>query len=168
MARTVLRFNARQPRAKAHLAAEPQNFLPDGGDRLRQAIGAHMRVRLIENALGRAVRMQDGQHLAAAGILDAGGQFAVRKRARAALAELHVAVFIQRAASEKALHAPRTLIHALAALQADGIEARAGQIQRRKQAAGPHADHHRRVRARCGRGRGQGRVGRGQRSRAGL
>ena len=75
-----------------------------------------MRVRLIENALGRAVRMQDGQHLAAAGILDAGGQLAVRKRARAALAELHVAVFIQRAAVEKALHAPRTLIHALAAL----------------------------------------------------
>ena len=127
-----------------------------------------MRVRLIENALGRAVRVQDGQHLAAAGILDAGGQLAVRKCARAALAELHVAVFIQRAAVEKALHALRALIHALAALQADGVQPRPRQIQRRKQAARPHADHHRRVRARCGRRRGQGRVGRGQCSRAGL
>ncbi|MPN38225.1 hypothetical protein SDC9_185749 [bioreactor metagenome] len=54
-----------------------------------------MRAGQVEDILRRAMTCKDLQHLAAEGVLDAGGQLAIREGARAAFAELHVALGVQ-------------------------------------------------------------------------
>ncbi len=65
------------------------------------------------------------------GVLDAGIELAIGKRARAAFAELHVAFRVERAAVPEGVHVPGALVHALAALHHQRGKAR------RAQASGP-------------------------------
>ena len=75
--------------------------------------------------------------------LDARGELAIRKRARAAFAKLHVALPVQRAARPEGFHIARALFHALAALEHHGPRARLRQGERGEQPRRAQPDHRR-------------------------
>ena len=80
-----------------------------------------------------AVRGERFEHGLAQRIADARGQLAVRVRARAALAELDIAVRVERAAAPERIYRPVALVHIAAALEYDRAEAVPGERVRREQ-----------------------------------
>ena len=138
---SALEAQARELRLEAHLAAQPQDLQPQVLHHRAQVIRADVGLGLIQNLLRRAHAHEGLQHLPAAGILDAGVELAVRERARAALAELHVAGRIEGSARPEALHVLRAGIHVPAPLDHQRLEPRLGQMQRREQPRRAHAHH---------------------------
>ena len=134
---------ARQPRLKEHFPAQAHDLLPDGAHHGGQAVRAHVRARFPENLLRRAEAGQRFQHFAAMGVLDAGIEFAIGKGTRAALAELHIALRVERSAAPEGVHVARALVHAFAALDHQRGKAHARKRQRREQPRRAEADHQR-------------------------
>ena len=126
----VLDFKADQLCLKADRAAQREDLPAQIAHHLTQMIGAHVGLGHEENLLRRAHAMEGLQHMAAAGILDARIELAVGERARAALAELDVALRLQRAAGPEGLHVPGALVHGLAALDDHGLQPRLRKPQR--------------------------------------
>ena len=81
------------------------------------------------------------KHLAAAHILDTGGELAIGKRARTALTELDVGAFIKRARAPEILYILRAGIHISPALQHEGTIPGACERERCKKARWAEADH---------------------------
>ena len=152
---------AGQPRLKEHFPAQAHDLLPDGAHHGGQAVRAHVRARFPQNLLRRAEAGQRFQHFAAVDVLDAGIELAIGKRPGAALAELHVALRIERSAVPEGVDVARALVHAFAALDDQRGKAHACKRQRREQPRRAEADHQRAMgkdarrgqRARRGRGK---------------
>lgn len=125
---------------------------------------ADVRVRGDEDFLRRAGRHELLHHLApeVARVLDLAVELAVREGAGAAFAELHIALGVELAPPPQGPGVLRAFAHRLAALQHDGPETHLRQHQRREDAAGTEADHHRalRQRRRCVADGAPGHVGR--------
>ena len=107
-----------------------------------------------ENILRRTAAHQCLHDKAVAHILRAGVQLAIGKRARAALAELDVALRVQQAGAPETGHVLLALFHGLTPLQQDGPCAAPGQHQRGEQPRRACA-HHDRSDGRGGHGGGQ-------------
>ena len=126
-------LKAGEGRVEVHLAPQRFDLPADGGDDAPQQVGADVGF-LLPCDLRRGTVLQ--KHLgdeAAERVADAGGQLAVRKGARAALAKLDVGVFVQLTAGGEMLHCLHPLVQRGAALQHDGPVALPGQQQRREQ-----------------------------------
>ena len=122
---------ARQPRAEAHLAAQLENPHAHGLDHAAELIRADVRLGVNENVVRCAEAHKCAQNVLAARVFRARVELAVGKRARAALAELHVGGRGKgfRAARPVGVHIAGAGIHVLAAFQHDGACARFGQRQ---------------------------------------
>ena len=120
---------------------------------LHQLEGADVRMRHIQNFFGRARLHELGHHLAAqvARVLDLAVKLAIAEGTRATFAKLHIAFGVELALAPQAPGVLGAFAHVLAALQHDGLETHLRQHQRRKNAAGAKAHHH----------RAQGQLGRG-------
>ena len=104
-----------------------------------------MWVRLVEN-LGRRTGLYKFLHdLAAqkARVLDLAVELAIGERARAALAELHVALGVERLLAPQTPGVLGALAHGFATFQHDGLEPHLRQHQCGKHAAGAKAHHDR-------------------------
>ena len=104
---------------------------------------ADMRMRFGENFLRRAGLDELCQHLAAkkARILDLAVEFAVRKCARAAFAELHIGFGIEDGAAPKPPRVLGAFAHDLAAIQDDRSKPHLRQDEAGEQSAWSSADH---------------------------
>ena len=107
-----------------------------------QAEGSDVRLADVEDFLRRAGLDEFGQHLASvvALVADLAVQLAVRERARAAFAELHVGFGVEDLLPPQAEGIHGALAHVLATLQDDRFQAHLRKDQSGKQAAWPHAD----------------------------
>ena len=137
---------ARQLRLEADRSAVGNDRLAQVLHHGAQPVGADVRLREEANLLRRAHLAERLQHLAAARIVNARIQLAVGKRPRAALAELHVALGLQRAAAPKRLDVAARASR-LAALDHQRRKPRLRQPQRREQPRRPQPDHQRRAAA---------------------
>ena len=113
-------------RVEADFAAQPLDFQPDIFDDLPQPVGTDVRVRLIADlrirpGFNQLVGDLDNPH-----VLDARRQLAVGKSTRAAFAELHVALRIQRPALPIGFDVLDALIDVRAAFQHDRTQSRLG------------------------------------------
>ena len=79
-------------RFKPHVAPEAFDFKADVLDHAGQAVGADVRLGFIKNFLRRSGLEKLVKNISASYVLNAGIEFSVRKRARAAFAELNIAV----------------------------------------------------------------------------
>ena len=137
------RFHVRQTVAKAHLAAQPFDLLPDVLHHPPKEVGTHMRLVLPEDVL-RSPRPNKGlHHVGDAGVMGAGGELAVGKGPCAPFAKLHVGFRVQVSPAPKGLHILHPLFQSLSALQQDGTQAGMGQTQGGQQPGGTAAHHHR-------------------------
>ena len=133
-----------QPGLEQHLSAQPKNLRPHGGHHTPQKVGADVRLGEVQYLLGCAMLHKRFQHGLLMDALNARGQLAVRKRARTALAELHVAFRVQHARLRHARHVLRTRLHRLAPLDQDRLCPRPGQRQCGEQTRRARPHHHRR------------------------
>ena len=140
-AHAVLRLIiAEEPGAVKDLAAETGDLFCDIRHYIPQHVGANVGLCVCEDLRRRAERRKAGEHIAAMRVPDAGDQLAVRERARAARAELHRAVGVERAARIERLHRAHTVGNIAAALNEQRAVAVLGKQERRKHAAGTHPD----------------------------
>ena len=130
---SVLRGQPGHPVTEAHLAAARDDLVPEALHDLDEHVRADVGLGVIGDVLRRAVRRKLREHEADARVVRAGVELAVGECARAALAELHVALGVERAARAKRgdLCAARPGVRS--ALEYDGVCARA-----RKQERGKH------------------------------
>ena len=149
----------RHPGFEQNRAAQTLDFLAHGSDDALELVRADMGLGQVQDLLRRAVLHEGLQNRADVGRLCAGSQLAVRERARAALAELHIAVRVEGAVL---LHGGDILgagFNGLASLDQDGVRARLGQRQRGEQACRARTHHHRRTgKLRLGQGGQHGRI----------
>ncbi|MNV38859.1 hypothetical protein D3C71_1304220 [compost metagenome] len=131
-----------------HFAGEP-DFAAQFGDGVahdfdhaHQAERADVRLADVQNFFRRAGQHKFLQDLFAVvlGVFDLAVQLAVRERARAAFAELHVRLGVQDALAPQAPGVLGAFTHCLAAFQDDGLEAHLRQHQAGEQATGAGAD----------------------------
>ena len=142
----VLEDQIDQTRLEAHLAAQPHDFFAQRLDHQGEPVRADVRLAQIEDFLRRTALVERVQHAVAAGIIDASGQLAVGKRARAALAKLHVGARIERAARPEGIDAYFAPVDVLPALDDQRPCAGLSQLPRGKQTSRPQPDHQRPVR----------------------
>ena len=134
---------------EAHLAAAHDDLAPEALHDLDEHVRADVGLGVISNVLRRAVRRELREHEADARVVRAGVELAVGEGARAAFAELHVALGVERAARAKRgdLRAARPRVRP--ALEHDGPCARAREQQRGKHPRRAEAhDHGARLRRR--------------------
>ncbi|MFN9966096.1 MAG: hypothetical protein ACK52N_04470 [Lysobacteraceae bacterium] len=130
---------------EADFAAQAFDDAPHVLHHRHQAEGADVRLADVEDFIGRTGLHEFVQHLAAevALVADLAVELAVGKRARTALAVLHVRLGVQHFLAPQAEGVHGALAHLLAALQHDGLEAHLRQHECCEQPAGAHADHDR-------------------------
>ena len=133
------------PGVEAHLAAQPDDLLPDGLHHPAQVVGADVRLGLAQDGGIGSVGHKGLQHCFAQGIVDAGGELSVRKGSGAALAELDIGPGVEAAALPEALHRSHPTVHIAAALQNQRGIAHPGQCQGREHTGRAKTDHHRAV-----------------------
>ena len=104
-------------------------------------VGAYMRFIFVFQLLAAAVFCKLGNHRGSRAAAYPRVQFSVRKSARAAFAELHVALFVQFSAGKKAFHLCRALFHVRPALDDYRFCAQICQRKRGEQSRGT-ASHH--------------------------
>ena len=143
--RAILHRNTGQRGAKAHLAAVCNDVAPHGAHHVFQDICAHMGLSLFDNVIRRAVRRQRVKHRAAQRVADAGGQLAVRIRARAAFTELDIGFRVERAARPEGFYRAVARVQIAAALQNQRRVAVFGQRIGGKQPCRAQPDHDRPV-----------------------
>lgn len=134
---------------EAHLAAAHDDLAPEALHDLDEHVRADVGLGVISNVLRRAVRRKLREHEADARVVRAGVELAVGEGARAALAELHVALGVERAARAKRgdLRAARPGVRP--ALEHDGSCTRARKQERGKHPRRAEAhDHGARLRRR--------------------
>ena len=133
---------------EANLPAARDDLGAHALDHADQPEGTDVRMRDVEDFLGCPGFDEFGQHLASemARILDLAVEFAVRKGAGAALAELHVRLRVQLVIAPQFPGVFRAFAHGLAALQHQRLEAHLRQDQRGEDAGRPEADDHRALR----------------------
>ena len=131
--------------AEAIAAAERFDLGADALDHRHQPECADVRLGLPQDLFGRTGGDELGQYLAAlvARILDLAVELAVGKGAGAALAELDIGFGAKDAAPPQRPGVLGALAYDGAAFEYDRPEATLGEDQRRQQAAGTGADHHR-------------------------
>ena len=98
---SVLRGQPGHPVTEAHLAAARDDLAPETLHDLDEHVRADVGLGVIGNVLRRSVRRELRKHEADARVVRAGVELAVGERARAALAELHVALRVERPARAK-------------------------------------------------------------------
>ena len=116
-----------------HLAAVLHDLAPHLAHDILEDVRADMGLGLFHDVRRSAMRGERFEHGLAQRIADARGQLAVRVRARAALAELDIAVRVERAAAPERIYRPVALVHIAAALEYDRTEAVPGERVRREQ-----------------------------------
>ena len=124
---------------EAHLATRRHDAPPQSAHHLHQLVRADVRLRLPKDLPRRARVRKRLQHVANVGALRAGGELAVRERARAAFAELDVRARIERPARVERRHGGQALVHVAPALQHERAQPRLGQVEGREQAGGARA-----------------------------
>ena len=100
-----------------------------------------MRFVFVFQLLAAAVFCKLGNHSGSRAAAYPRVQFSVRKSARAALSELHVALFVQFSAGKKAFHLCRALFHVRPALDDYRFCAQICQRKRGEQSRGTAAHH---------------------------
>ena len=131
---------ARQLRFKPRFAAEGDDLVADADDGFRQLVRADVGACFPEDLLRCARGDERLEHGAAAGILDAAVELAVGEHARAALAELHVALLVERAARAEGCDVALTRVGLSAAFEQNRAESRARKPQGCKQPGRAAAD----------------------------
>ncbi len=129
----------RQGAAEAYITTETDDLFPDVLDHFDKVVRADVGVVRVEDGLRRAEADEVRHDLVLAGVLDAGGQFAVRERAGAAFAELDVRRGVERPVLPEVLHVLRAGVGVVAALEDDGSQARFRQGQGTEHARGAEA-----------------------------
>ena len=138
----ILQTKPCEPAPEARLPAQPDQ-LPAGVDKhLAQLIRADVRLLGLQNFLRRAAAVQGLEHRANMRAVDATGELAIRKSARPALAEEHVAVRIENAAAFQQINILCALLHGLAAIHQQRLSAAHRQRQRAEQPRRARAHHH--------------------------
>ncbi len=127
---------------EADLAAQRDDVGTHLLDHAHEAEGADVRLGDIEDLFRRAGLDELGEHLAreVAWVADLAPQLAVRERAGAAFAELHVGLRIELALAPQAPGVLGALAHFLAAFEDDGPQPHLREDQRREDAARAEAD----------------------------
>ena len=134
---------------EAHLAAARNDLTPEALHDLDEHVRADVGLGVIGDVLRRAVRRELREHEADARVVRAGVELAVGERARAALAELHVALRVERAARAKRRDLRTARLRVRPTLEHDGVCARARKQQRGKHPRRAEAhDHGARLRRR--------------------
>ncbi len=129
--------------AEANVRTQGEKLTPDGFHHVPQDVGADVGLVGPLDILWSAVGDENVEDMGDAGVVDPGGEFAVRKSSRAALAELDVGGGGELARLPEALYIGGAAVCVLPALQYDGAQARPGQGQRGEQARRAHPHHHR-------------------------
>ena len=129
--------------AEAHFSAQLEDSLPQHLHHGEQYVGTHMGLGIIENFRVGACGGKLREHPLPPGILRAGVELPVGEGTGAALAKLHVALWIQLAGFEEFFHHLVPRLGVVAALKYNRTEPGFGQHQRGKHAAGAKAHHHR-------------------------
>ena len=140
----IVDFHVGDPGLEADFAAQFLDRGPHQLHHLHQPEGADVRLADIQDFRRRLGLDELGQHLAAVmlRVLHLGPQLAVRKRAGAAFAELHVRLRVQDPLAPQAESVLGSFSHRLAALENNGLEAHLRQDQSGEQSARAHAYHH--------------------------
>ena len=136
----ILRLKSRQARAEADFAAEAQHLFPQVLNDVEQHICPDVRFGVVEDLLLRTEAYKLLKHPAAALVLRAGVELAVGKRTCAALAELDVALGVQRAATPEALDLFPAQRCGVAALEHEGPQPRLRQHEGGEHACRAEAD----------------------------
>ena len=127
---SILRGQPCHAVAEAHLAATVDDLAPEVLHDLDEHVRADVGLGVVGDVLRRAVRRELREHEADARIVCAGVELAVGKCARAALAELHVALRVERPARAKRRDLRAARLRVRPALEHDGPCARAREQQR--------------------------------------
>ena len=129
----------RQARAEMHLAAQLENPRAHGLDHAAELVRADMRFCVDQDIMRRAKAHEGAQNMLAARVFRAGIEFAVGKRACAALAELHVGGGeCLRAARPVSVNVAGARIDVLTAFEHDGARAPASaSVSAANRPAGP-------------------------------
>ena len=130
-------------------AAERGDLFAHVPDDLMQHVGPQMGLRVICHALRRAEVAEGLKDEGDAAVMGARGELAVGKGARAAGAELDVAVRVQRPGLPESPNGGRPRVHIPAALEHHRAQSGARKQQRGKEPSRAEADHHRRQIASC-------------------
>ena len=145
---SILRGQPCHAVAEAHLAATVDDLAPEVLHDLDEHVRADVGLGVVGDVLRRAVRRELREHEADARIVCAGVELAVGKCARAALAELHVALRVERPARAKRRDLRAARLRVRPALEHDGPCACAREQQRcehpRRAEAHDHGAHLRR------------------------
>ena len=146
---SALRGQPRHAVAEAHLAAAVDDLAPEVLHDLDEHVRADVGLGVVGDVLRRAVRRELREHEADARVVRAGVELAVGECARAALAELHVALRVERPARAKRRDLRAARLRVRPALEHDGPCARAREQQRREHPRRAEAhDHGARLRRR--------------------
>ena len=132
--RAVPALEACELRVEANLAAEALDLHADGGNHAAELVRTDVGLGVDNGFLRRAEAREDAKRLVAKRVLDARGELAIRKCARAALAEHNVALRVERPARPETFDIPLPLGNLPAALKHDGAVAGACELIRRKKA----------------------------------
>ena len=127
---SILRGQPRHAVAEAHLAAAVDDLAPEILHDLDEHVRADVGLGVVGDVLRRAVRRELREHEADARVVRAGVELAVGERARAALAELHVALRVERPARAKRRDLRTARLRVRPALEHDGPCACAREQQR--------------------------------------
>ena len=132
---------------EADFAAGLLDLLAQAAHHAHELVGADVRLGLPEDLLGRARVDEPLQHVPRERALRARSQLAVGKRARAALAELHVRRQVEVGAVVERVDRARALVHVAAALDHERAQSGPREVKRREQTRRPrpHDDRPRRA-----------------------
>ena len=139
---SIFDAKARDLRVEPHLPAERNDPLSQVLHHSEQNIRAHMGLGVVENVLPGPGLHELLQHPADAGVIDTGVQLAVGEGARAALAELDVAFFVQNPGCKEFFHLFVAGLRVLSPLQNQRLPACQGQNQGGKHPRRAEAHHH--------------------------
>ena len=135
-------LNPLHERTEAHLATCLDDALAHVAHHVTQVVSANVGLCLPQNLLGRARGHELLKHMANMRAFRSRIQLAIRKRARAAFAELDIRRLIKRRAGVKGIDSPDAILYAGTALDHQRPHTRPRQVQRAEKARRARAHHH--------------------------